>query len=76
MNEPGTLYRRNPNEPKNQEVDQFFISQYPTYFGERGRIVVDLWNNSEIIGVVSTFAFMTLLAAYTNLTSDSSKVSE
>ena len=31
----------------------FWIQQYPTYFGERGRIVVEFWNGSQIQAVVS-----------------------
>ncbi|GAB93979.1 hypothetical protein GORHZ_254_00010, partial [Gordonia rhizosphera NBRC 16068] len=36
------------------EVDNFFITQNPTFFGERGQIVIDLWVDNQIIGVFKT----------------------
>jgi len=52
--EPGILYRRDTDHPKLDEIDNFFIAQYPTFFGERGRIVIDLWIDNEIVGVFKT----------------------
>jgi len=54
QNEPGILYRRDTEHPKLDETDNFFIAQYPTFFGERGRIVIDLWIDNEISGVFKT----------------------
>ncbi len=41
-------------DPPQNDCD-FWIQQYPTYFGERGRVVVEFWNNNEIVAVVRVF---------------------
>ena len=46
----GTLYLVG-DPPK--DTSTFWIQQYPTYFGERGRIVVEFWGDNLIQGVVS-----------------------
>jgi len=67
---PGTFYTRH-QDPNTWATSSVFIQQYPTYQkggsqdgllppppGETvaGRVVVDFWNNSEVIGVFKTDA--------------------
>ena len=62
------------NPPSGQE--KFWIQQYPTYFGERGRLVVEFWDNDKVAAVVSIYPsqMKMILIAYVRLTY-SSKVS-
>ena len=49
----GTLYQRKNGAPQPGDENSFFITQYPSYFGEAGRIVMDFFTEDDIAAVVS-----------------------